>query len=58
MRKVAKDVFLLNGLPPHAINVYAIGDVLLGAGIRGAERRIMRQIQRRNMHGQGRLNAR
>lgn len=50
MRKVAEDMFLLNGLPPNVMNVYTFGGVLLDAGRRSAERR--------NMHGQGRLNAR
>jgi hydroxyacylglutathione hydrolase len=44
MKQLAPDVQLLGGWPPNAINVYLIGDVLLDAGTRQAERRIMRQI--------------
>ncbi len=58
MRKVAEDMFLLNGLPPNVINVYVIGNVLFGAGIRGDERRIMRPIQGGKTHVQGPLNER
>ena len=49
MQKVAEDVFLLKGFSPKLIIVYTIGDVLLDAGTRGAERRIMRQLQGRNI---------
>src|ERR1700738_3538056 len=44
MKQLAPDVHLLGGWPPNAINVYLIGDVLLDAATRQAERRIMRQI--------------
>jgi glyoxylase-like metal-dependent hydrolase (beta-lactamase superfamily II) len=47
MRELATDVFMLRGMPPNAINVYLVGDVLLDAATRRAERRIMRQIARR-----------
>ena len=33
-----------DGWPPNAINVYLVGDVLIDAATRQAERRIMRQI--------------
>jgi glyoxylase-like metal-dependent hydrolase (beta-lactamase superfamily II) len=45
MRELAPGVHQLSGMPPNAINVYVIGDVLLDAGTRRAERRIMRQIE-------------
>jgi hydroxyacylglutathione hydrolase len=44
MRRLADDVHLLRGWPPNAINVYLVADVLIDAGTRQAERRIMRQI--------------
>jgi glyoxylase-like metal-dependent hydrolase (beta-lactamase superfamily II) len=40
---------MLRGLPPNAINVYVAGDVLIDAGTRQAERRIMRQISGRKI---------
>jgi hydroxyacylglutathione hydrolase len=49
MRQLADDVHLLRGRPPNAINVYLIGDVLLDAGTRQAEKRIMRQIAGRKL---------
>jgi hydroxyacylglutathione hydrolase len=49
MRELATDVFMLRGMPPNAINVYLVGDVLLDAATRRAERRIMRQIARRRL---------
>jgi hydroxyacylglutathione hydrolase len=49
MRELAGDVFMLRGLPPNAINVYLLGDVLLDAATRRAEKRIMRQIAGRRL---------
>lgn len=49
MTPVAQNVFLLDGFPRHAINVYLIGDVLLDAGTRHAARRILRQIGNRRI---------
>jgi glyoxylase-like metal-dependent hydrolase (beta-lactamase superfamily II) len=49
MKQLADDVFLLDGWPPNAINVYLVGDVLIDAGTRQAERRILRQIAGRNL---------
>src|SRR6202022_2070252 len=40
----AADVYMLRGFPPNAINVYVLGDVLIDAATKLAERRIMRQI--------------
>jgi hydroxyacylglutathione hydrolase len=45
MKQLADGVFLLRGFPPNAINVYLLGDVLVDAATRQAERRIMRQIK-------------
>jgi hydroxyacylglutathione hydrolase len=44
MRQLAEDVHQLRGWPPNAINVYLVGDVLIDAATRRAERRITRQI--------------
>ncbi len=44
MKQLADGVRMLSGLPPNAINAYVIGDVLLDAGTRRAEGRILRQI--------------
>jgi len=40
---------MLRGMPPNAINVYLLGDVLLDAATRQGERRIMRQIAARRL---------
>ena len=44
MRDVADGVQQLKGTPPHAINVYLVGNVLVDAGTPGARRRILRQL--------------
>lgn len=47
MEKIADDVYLLDGFPKYAINIYLIGDVLLDAGTKMAKGRILRQIKDR-----------
>ncbi len=49
MRKLADDVYLLDGFPPFAINVYLLGDVLVDAGSRHAAKRILRQLTGRTL---------
>lgn len=49
MNRLADDVYQLGGFPPHAVNVYLIGDVLLDAGTRLASRRILRQLRGRTV---------
>jgi glyoxylase-like metal-dependent hydrolase (beta-lactamase superfamily II) len=49
MKELAPDVWQLGGLPPNGINVYVIGDVLVDAATRRAGRRILRQIERREI---------
>ncbi len=49
MKQLAEDVYLLKGWPPNAINVYLIGDVLLDAATRQAEKRIMRELAGRKL---------
>ncbi len=44
MKQLADDVQMLSGFPPNAINVYLVGDVLIDAATRQAERRILRQL--------------
>jgi hydroxyacylglutathione hydrolase len=44
MKQLAEDVHLLRGRPANAINVYLLGDVLIDAGTRQAEKRIMREL--------------
>src|SRR3954463_12141798 len=49
MRQLADDLWLLRGFPPHAINVYLMGDVLIDAATRHAGRRILRQLEGRKV---------
>src|SRR3954465_9095868 len=49
MRLVADDVYLLRGFPKEAINVYLVGEVLIDAGTVLAARRILRQIETREV---------
>jgi hydroxyacylglutathione hydrolase len=49
MKKLADDLFLLDGFPPYAINVYLVGDVLVDAGSRHAAKRILRQLSGRTV---------
>jgi hydroxyacylglutathione hydrolase len=49
MKELAPDVWQLGGLPPNGINVYVIGDVLIDAATRRAGRRILRQIEGREI---------
>jgi glyoxylase-like metal-dependent hydrolase (beta-lactamase superfamily II) len=44
MRTLALDVHELKGTPPHAVNVYLVGDVLVDAGTPRAHRRILREL--------------
>jgi glyoxylase-like metal-dependent hydrolase (beta-lactamase superfamily II) len=49
MKEIADDVHLLSGWPPNAINVYLVGDVLIDAATRQAERRIFKQLAGRTL---------
>jgi glyoxylase-like metal-dependent hydrolase (beta-lactamase superfamily II) len=49
VRQLADDLWLLRGFPPHAINVYLAGDVLIDAATRHAGKRILRQIEGREV---------
>jgi hydroxyacylglutathione hydrolase len=49
MKQLADDVYILEGFPPYAINVYLLGDVLVDAATRFAARRIMRRLRGRKV---------
>jgi hydroxyacylglutathione hydrolase len=49
VKQLAPDVWQLGGLPPNGINVYVIGDVLIDAATRRAGRRILHQIEDREI---------
>jgi len=49
MKQLAQDVYVLDGFPPYAINVYVIGDVLVDAATRHAGGRILRQLRGRDI---------
>ena len=49
MKQLADGVWQLRGFPPHAINVYVIGDVLVDAATRRAGRRILGQLRGRTI---------
>jgi hydroxyacylglutathione hydrolase len=57
MKELAAGVFLLRGFPPHAINVYLVGDVLIDAATRQAEKRIMRQLAERSVRAHALTHA-
>ena len=47
MKRLAEDVFQLQGVPHNAINVFLVGDVIVDAATRHAARRILRQVRGR-----------
>ena len=49
MRTLADGVHQLAGRPPNAINVYLVGDMLVDAGTPNAKRRILRQLEGRDV---------
>lgn len=49
MKHLADELYLLDGFPPYAINVYLMGDVLVDAGSRHAARRILGQLRGRTV---------
>jgi hydroxyacylglutathione hydrolase len=50
VKQVAEGVWALAGLPPNAINVFLVGDVLVDAGTRFAKNRILRQLRGHAVH--------
>ena len=57
MKQLADGVEMLAGMPPNAINVYLVGDVLIDAATRQGERRIMRQISSRTVNAHALTHA-
>jgi hydroxyacylglutathione hydrolase len=57
VREVADGVWHLSGLPPNAINVFLVGDVLVDAATRHAGRRIFRQIAGREVRAHALTHA-
>ena len=49
MKQLAPGVWKLSGMPPNAINVFLVGDVLVDAGTKFAGRRILRQLEGREL---------
>lgn len=49
MKPLAEDVHVLEGFPPHAVNVYILGDVLVDAATRFDARRILRRLKGREI---------
>ena len=49
MKQLAHDIFILEGFPPYAINVYLLGDVLVDAATRFAAPRILRRLRGRTV---------
>ncbi|MCH7959293.1 MAG: MBL fold metallo-hydrolase [Candidatus Hydrogenedentes bacterium] len=45
MQKIAEDLYLLDGFPKYALNVYLMGGVLVDAGTPLAKGRILRQLK-------------
>jgi glyoxylase-like metal-dependent hydrolase (beta-lactamase superfamily II) len=57
VRELAPGLFQLGGFPPHAINVYLMGDVLVDAATRRAGRRILRQLRGRTVRAHALTHA-
>ena len=57
MRALADGLWLLDGRPRYAVNVYLVGDVLLDAGTQLAARRILRQLQGRTVRAHALTHA-
>ncbi len=49
MKQLIDDVYILEGFPPYAINVYLLGEVLVDAGTRFAAKRILRRLRGRTV---------
>jgi hydroxyacylglutathione hydrolase len=57
VKRLADDLYLLDGFPPYAINVYLMGDVLVDAASRHASKRILRQLKGRTVSGHALTHA-
>jgi hydroxyacylglutathione hydrolase len=49
MKQLAEDLFVLEGFPPYAINVYLAGTVLIDAATRFGARRLLRRLRGRSV---------
>jgi hydroxyacylglutathione hydrolase len=49
VKLLADGVYLLRGFPPNVMNVYLVGDVLIDAATRHSGRRILRQLEGREL---------
>ena len=49
MKQITDELYLLRGFPPNAINVYLMGNVVVDAATRHAGRRILRQLEGREV---------
>jgi hydroxyacylglutathione hydrolase len=49
MKQLADDVYILEGFPPYAINVYLLGEVLVDSSTRFAAWRILRRLRGRTI---------
>jgi hydroxyacylglutathione hydrolase len=49
MKELADGVWQLRGFPPNAINVYLVGDVLIDAATRHGGKRILKQLEGRQV---------
>jgi glyoxylase-like metal-dependent hydrolase (beta-lactamase superfamily II) len=47
VKQLADDVWQLSGFPANAVNVYVVGDVLVDAGLRIDQGRILKQLEGR-----------
>lgn len=57
MLPIADGLYLLDGFPRNAINVYLMGDVLIDAGTRWAAGRILRQLRGREVRAHALTHA-
>jgi hydroxyacylglutathione hydrolase len=57
MKQLAEGLYQLDGRPRNAINVYLAGEVLIDAGTRQAERRILRQLEGRTVNAHALTHA-
>ena len=49
MKQLAEGVWQLDGFPPHAINCYFAGDVLIDAATLLGRRRVLRELRGRRL---------
>ncbi len=49
MKQLADDLYILEGFPPYAINVYLLGEVLIDSSTRFAARRILHRLRGRTV---------